>query len=179
MNYTDRGIIVKRTAYGETDYILTLLSANHGKFTALAKGVRKITSRRGGHLDLFSHILLSLHVGSGFDLVTEVETLNNFATLRGDLEKISSSFFVCEVVNLLLPDGEKNYSVYRLVLETLNKIDSNQTPSQEVKGRFAKEILMDLGYWSAVEHAESHPFDVVEEIAQRRLNSLDSFLSLK
>lgn len=181
MTYTDRAIILKRFPYGEGDLLVTFLSANHGKFTALAKGVRKISSRRGAHLDLFNQVGISLSRGKGtLGLVREVETLENFETLRNDPEKIKLAFYFGELINELVPDSERNYSTYKLLLRALSYLDQakglvgNRELSRKIRERFGKALLEDLGYLpkgGESDEPSAHLF--IEEIIGKKIRSLE------
>ena len=45
--YATEGIVLRRDDYGEADRLVTLLTPGHGKLRALAKGARRLTSRKG------------------------------------------------------------------------------------------------------------------------------------
>ena len=64
---------------GEADRIITLLTRQHGRVRAVAKGVRKTTSRWGSRLEPFTHVDLQLAVGRSLDIVTQAETIEPFA----------------------------------------------------------------------------------------------------
>ena len=64
---------------GEADRIITLLTRHHGRVRAVAKGVRKTTSRWGSRLEPFTHVDLQLAVGRSLDIVTQAETIEPFA----------------------------------------------------------------------------------------------------
>ena len=72
-SYSSDGIILSRKNYGEADRILIVLSKNFGKLSLLAKGIRKIKSKKRGHLEIFSKIKFSAVKGHGFDLMTEAD----------------------------------------------------------------------------------------------------------
>ena len=67
--------MLREQDYSEADRILTLLTPG-GKVTVLARGVRKPTSRKTGHLGLFHRSQLMLAQGSNMDLVTQAEVLD-------------------------------------------------------------------------------------------------------
>ncbi|MBI2622470.1 DNA repair protein RecO, partial [Candidatus Microgenomates bacterium] len=70
-SYRAEGIILKRTNFGEADRFLTVFSKRHGKIKILAKGVRRITSRRGPNIELFNLATLYIHKGRHLDILTE------------------------------------------------------------------------------------------------------------
>ena len=63
---------------GEADRIIVLLTRHHGQVRAVAKGVRRTTSRFGARLEPFSMVDVQLHAGRSLDVVTQVETLDPF-----------------------------------------------------------------------------------------------------
>lgn len=63
---------------GEADRIITMLTPNHGKIRAVAKGVRKTKSRFGSRLEPFSYIDVQLYQGRTLDLITQVESINAY-----------------------------------------------------------------------------------------------------
>ena len=65
---------------GEADRIITLLTRHHGRVRAVAKGVRKTTSRWGSRLEPFTHVDLQLAVGRSLDIVTQAEMIEPFAS---------------------------------------------------------------------------------------------------
>ena len=77
--YSSEGIILARKNYSEADRILTCFSKSYGKISLLAKGIRKLKSKKRGHLEVFSHIKFSASRGHGMDIITEVETINTFS----------------------------------------------------------------------------------------------------
>lgn len=184
MHHSDRGIILKRFPYSEADYLVTLLTERKGKITALAKGVRKINSRRGGHLDLFNHVEASFHSGRGsLDIITEVKTLDSFEGLRHDWDKIQLAFYFAELVDVLLPENEINTSTYHLLVKAFaylainRKNISSRSASKRgnLEKRFGKAILKDLGYWSDELYAnpDLDPKGIVESIIEKKLHSPD------
>lgn len=186
MTYSDSAIILKRFPYGEGDFLITLLSANRGKFTALAKGVRKINSRRGAHLDLFNHVKASFYSGRGsLDIITEVKTLDDFEGLRSSLDKIQLAFYFCELADNLLPENEKNYSTYKLLTRALEHLATagdaftNKQHTRRVSSRFGQAMLKDLGYRSPSVKSLDDEVDnetninvIIESIIEKKLQSL-------
>src|SRR5690606_24524380 len=73
--YRDEGIVLRTQKLGEADRIVTLLTRHHGKVRAVAKGVRRTSSRFGSRLEPFMAVDLQLHSGRNLDIVTQAETL--------------------------------------------------------------------------------------------------------
>jgi len=63
-SYKAEGIILKRINFSEADKILTIFTKRHGKVRAIAKGVRRLTSRKAGSVELFNQAGLFLLEGN-------------------------------------------------------------------------------------------------------------------
>lgn len=147
-SYKTEGIIIKRVNYGEADRVLTIFTKHYGKILAIAKGVRKITSRRGGNLELFNYVTLFLSEGRGFDIITEVEVKESFNNLRKNLKKVGVLYYLCELINSLCPERQENQQVFKLLYEALKGLEIKETGGmREIKVRgFAINLLKELGY---------------------------------
>jgi DNA repair protein RecO (recombination protein O) len=73
--YRDEAVVLRTRKLGEADRILTLLTREHGQVRAVAKGVRRTSSRFGARLEPFSVIDVQLYAGRNLDIVTQVDTL--------------------------------------------------------------------------------------------------------
>ena len=82
-------IVLRQQVFGEADRILTLLTPNRGKVAAIAKGVRRISSRKAGHLDLFMRADVLLSIGRNLDIINQAQSIDSFRLLREDLLRSS------------------------------------------------------------------------------------------
>jgi DNA repair protein RecO (recombination protein O) len=148
--YSAEGFVLRRTDYGEADRILTLFTATQGKTRAIAKGVRKTTSRLAGHLEPFTRSQLLLATGRELDIVTQAEARERFERLAGDFWSASAAWYIAELVDRFLEDADPHPRLYLLFLETLRRLD--QLAGGE-SGRswlalryFELRLLGELGY---------------------------------
>ncbi|CAN5891269.1 DNA repair protein RecO [soil metagenome] len=74
--YRDEAIVLRTQKLGEADRIVTVLSRRHGRIRAVARGVRRTSSRFGARLEPFSHVDLQLAEGRSLHVVTQAETLD-------------------------------------------------------------------------------------------------------
>lgn len=77
--YRDEAIVLRAQKLGEADRIVTLLTREHGKVRAVAKGVRRTSSRFGARLEPFMFVDLQLHSGRNLDVVTQAVTVGPYA----------------------------------------------------------------------------------------------------
>ncbi|MCL1899497.1 MAG: DNA repair protein RecO [Promicromonosporaceae bacterium] len=78
-SYRDDALVLRTQKLGEADRIVTLLTREHGKVRAVAKGVRRTSSRFGARLEPFMHVDVQLHVGRSLDVVQQVDTVGAYA----------------------------------------------------------------------------------------------------
>ncbi len=76
--YRDEAVVLRTHKLGEADRIITLLTRQHGRVRAVAKGVRRTTSRWGSRLEPFTHVDLQLAEGRNLDTITQAETIDPF-----------------------------------------------------------------------------------------------------
>ena len=84
--YTTDAIVLSRFDLGEADRVLTLITPAGGKLKAIAKGIRRPTSRIGGSLEPFAELTVALARGRTFDVVTQVSVGHAWLNLRDSLE---------------------------------------------------------------------------------------------
>ena len=97
--YRCHAVVLKRRDYGEADRILTLYTREQGKVSAIAKGVRRIASRKSGHVELFTQARLLLAKGRNLDVLSQAETIEPYAALREDLVRTTYAYHVAELLD--------------------------------------------------------------------------------
>lgn len=143
--YRTEAIVLRRRNQGEADRLLVLYTPEKGKLRVLAKGARKPTSRKAGHLELFSQTQLLLARGHGLDIVSQAETVNSFGFLRGDLRRTGYACYLAELLDRFTEDETENRPLYDLLLETLARLGENDDPA--LIARFYELHLLSLvGY---------------------------------
>lgn len=99
-------IVLKRSDYGEADRLLTLFTPDLGKLRAIAKGARKPSSRKSGHVELFTHSALLIAKGRHLDIVTQADTLDAFMPLRENLDRLGFAYYLAELVDQFSAEGD-------------------------------------------------------------------------
>ncbi len=136
-------VVLRHADYGEADRLLTLFTRQRGKTRAIVKGVRRMTSRKAGHLEPFTHVKLQLAKGRDMPLVTQAETVEAYLPLREDLILTSQASYVIELVDRFTYDeGSDSTPVFRLLTETLSRLAANAEPWMAI--RFYEMRLLDL-----------------------------------
>jgi len=122
-SFRSEAVVIRHADYGEADRMLTLYTRQQGKLRALAKGARKPTSRKAGHLEPFTHVTLQLARGRDFPIVTQAETLHAYLSLRDDLILTSHGSYVLELLDRFTYQDEiANPPLFRVLIETLARL---------------------------------------------------------
>lgn len=143
--------MLRRHEVGEADRLIVLFSRRRGKLGALAKGARKLTSRRAGHIELFTHVDLLLQERPGLDYVDQAETIDAFRPLREDLELTSYGYLVVELADALTSDGQEQTELYELLVDTLGALCGDVDPRTVVQ-HYTVLLLGIVGYQPQLEH---------------------------
>ena len=123
-SYRDEAIVLRTHKLGEADRIITLLTAEHGQVRAVAKGVRKTTSKFGARVEPFSVIDAQLHRGRTLDTLTQVASIAQYGdAIAADYDLYLAATVVVETAQRLTTDAhDGTHSQYLLLLGALNAL---------------------------------------------------------
>lgn len=160
------GLILKRKNFGETDRIVTVLTNRFGKISVIARGVRRITSKRAGNIEVLNLARLRLFKNKGFTL-TEAESRKTFDKLKSNLVLSATAFHIIELVDRLVPENQKNDRLFELVLSVLEILEEN--PRQIFVRAFELKLLKLLGFWGpeAARDLDYQTIYVLTELSER------------
>jgi DNA repair protein RecO (recombination protein O) len=146
--YRDEAIVLRTHKLGEADRIITLLSRSHGRIRAVAKGVRRTTSRWGSRLEPFTHVDLQLAEGRSLDVITQAETLTPFqSTLGLDYERYTAGTVMLETAErLVVEDKQPALQQFLLLVGGLRAMTSGERPPGVVLDSFLLRSLSVAGY---------------------------------
>jgi DNA repair protein RecO (recombination protein O) len=143
--YRVDALILKRTDIGEADRLLTLYTPDLGKMRAVAKGARKPSSRKTGHVELFNHVSLLLAKAREIDIITQAEAIETFQPLRASLERLGYAYYLAELVDRFCEDGSENRAVFDLTLRAFGWL--GDSPDLALTARFFEmQLLQHVGY---------------------------------
>lgn len=139
-------VVLRHADWGEADRLLTLYTRQRGKVRAIAKGARKIRSRKAGHLEPFTHVTLQLARGRDLLIVTQADTLEAYLPIREDLVKTGYASYAVELLDRFTYEDEtENQAIFRLLTEALGRLAAE--PEAWLAMRYYEVRLLDLlGY---------------------------------
>ncbi|HSL10025.1 MAG TPA: DNA repair protein RecO [Actinomycetota bacterium] len=145
--YKEQGVVLRSIKLGEADKIVTVMTQGSGKVRAVAKGIRKTTSRFGARLEPFTHVNLMLYRGRGsLDTVTQAEILAPHLAIRGDLGLFAAGETMLEAVDKVAEDHEKNLRLVLLLLSGLRALEARPADPTAVAESFLLKLLSLSGF---------------------------------
>src|SRR4051794_16450989 len=131
--YRDDAVVLRVQKLGESDRIITLLTRRHGRLRAVARGVRRTTSRFGARLEPFGHIDLQLAgspegVGSSLHSVSQVEAVELYGKrFLGDYPRYTAASAIAETAERLTPiEREPALRLFQLTLGALKALAAGE-----------------------------------------------------
>lgn len=170
------GIILRRRNFGEADRILTVFSLQRGKISVVAKGVRRITSRRAGNVELLNQVSMYLFVGKGMPILTEAQSLQTFPKIKENLTLSTYAFHIIELIDKMTAENQENRILYQHLVEVLSRLSTN--PRQILIRAFEAKILSNLGFVSfenkeLLKQLETKTWDEIEKIKIKEKEALE------
>ncbi len=147
----DTVVIIKSINYSEADKIVTVIGKKYGKYTLIAKGVRKITSRNRASIQTLTISDISFFqkngdVGSNLGLLKEANTHRHIITDYNQLKYVKPILFL---LNKLLPEADSNEDIFTLI-ESL-KFGSDEKANLKMTNLFILKALAQLGFIASIE----------------------------
>ncbi len=139
-SYHCEALTLNKVPMGEADLLVTLYTRERGKVRAIARGARRSNSKLVGHFEPLTQVKLSLAQGRNLDYVTQAQVLDGFGSLKENLGAITKGLYLAELVDGFGSEANPNQSLYRLVLDALQAIESD--PDSDLPLRFFELHLL-------------------------------------
>lgn len=155
--YRDEAVVLRTHKLGEADRIITMLTRSRGKVRAVARGVRRTSSKFGGRLEPFSHVDVQLAQGRSLDVVTQAVTLHAFGDpLANNYELYTVGEVMVEAADRLVAEERvPALQQYRLLVGALRTLGEGTTdglrPPTMVMDSYLLRSLAVAGYAPALE----------------------------
>lgn len=132
--YRDEGVVLRTHHLGEADRIVTLLTRAHGKVRAVAKGVRRTSSKFGGRVEPFMVADMQLAQGRSLDIITQAVTIGSYApAIMADYGRYTAAAAMVETADRLT-DHDASLQQYVLLVGALRSL---------ARGEHAPTLVLD------------------------------------
>jgi DNA repair protein RecO (recombination protein O) len=143
--YRDEAIVLRVQKLGEADRIATLLSRSHGKIRAVAKGVRRTSSKFGAQLEPFSHVDLQLATGRSLDVVTQAVSIAPYGLgIVSDYARYTTGTVLLETADRLVVEEKEPATQQHLLLAGALRVLSagERTPGLILDSYFLRSLAI-------------------------------------
>jgi DNA repair protein RecO (recombination protein O) len=119
-----QAVVLRSIRLGEADRVLHIYTLDRGRVGAVAKGIRKTSSRFGARLEPLSQVELMLHQGSGELLtVTGVQLTHSHREIREESYRLNVGLIGAEAMLRLFTEQEGNARAFEALTKFLDALD--------------------------------------------------------
>ena len=146
--FADVGIVLKVVDFAEADKLIGVLSHHHGYQEYLARGARRMNSKKAPHLDLFNQIKFQISRGYNPQMIMQAETMNYYPSIKSGLEKTRIAMSLAEIITSVLPVEVEDKETYLSLVNYFEAINKQLTKEElgKITYQFSLYILKHLGY---------------------------------
>ena len=162
-NYSStKAIILKRINYKDADKIITMYTKELGKISTIAKGIRKVTSRKRSHLELLNLVEVYLVESHDWYIITQAQAIKSFSRLKDNLSTTSWGYYVAEIFEKITSESEKNSKLFEFLEKTIRVLD--KTKNFSIVNAFNLKLLRMNGFYSIFELRSSKLNNISQDI---------------
>ena len=141
-----QGLVLRRTEYNDHDVLLTILTRQHGKLTAKARGLKPKNSPLTAQCQLLAFSEFTLFEYRGMYTINEASTIELFHDLRRDLGKLSLGTYFAQAAEVISQEDLPNPELQSLVLNCLYALSKLNEPEMKVKAAFELRVACIAGF---------------------------------
>lgn len=142
-----QGLVLRRTEYNDHDVLLTILTKNHGKLTAKARGLRRKNSPLTAQCQLLAFSEFTLFEYRGMYTINEASSIELFLDLRRDLTRLSLGTYFAQVSEVLSQEDLPTPDLQSLVLNCLFALSKLGQDEPKVKAVFELRAACIAGFY--------------------------------
>lgn len=146
MYLTTRGLVLRVSAYKESDAIITLLTSDHGKISVKARGLRRKNSPLIAPCQLLAFGEFTLFEYKNMHTINEAHSIELFRGLHKDLQKLSLATYFAQVAEVLSQEDLPNPELLSLVLNCLHMLCNSDASESKIKAVFELRCACLAGY---------------------------------
>ena len=170
-----QAFILKTQDYRETSLLGDFYTRDHGRVRGIVKGIRDMRARFGSTLEPFSLneiLFYKRKKGGDLHLVTQVETLEDFVSVREDLERLATASYCVELLSELVEPEEPEPQIFELLNDTLHFLAGGHSCKRAAR-IFEVKLLDLLGLLPDADHWQDIPTAVSKPVSRGTLNFLE------
>ena len=188
------GMILAGFDYSEYDKRLRILTADVGKVTVFARGVRRQNSKYMGMTDMFVFGRIGLFAGRSAYNLSGIEVSNYFEGIRQDMERMCYASYFADLADYSVHENMDGKGVLMLLYRSLQALETESIDNRIVRAVYELRMVMENGVYpglpdrkvlpgtaSAMRHIEEadirslYSFRVTEEVEAELIRTADLY----
>lgn len=146
MNISTRGLVIREQTIGESDRLVTLLTADYGLIRAFVRGAKQIKSRLASTTSLFAYCDFTLYRGRDAFVVDNASPIEVFFDLRNDIIRLSLAQYFAQLAYELCEEEQPAGESLSIMLNSLHLICKGSKDIRLIKSAFELRMLCLGGY---------------------------------
>lgn len=140
------GVVIKTQDYKENDKLVWLYTSEHGKVSTIARGAKRSRSK---FLSITLPLCYGEYVyfkGKGLANLQEGKIIESFQGLLENLDKLTYSTYICELIDIATIEGEGNKWLFKEFVTTLYLLNTDALDYEMLVRSFELKLLKATGY---------------------------------
>lgn len=159
---TVMGMVLSAMPVGDYDKRLVILTKEHGKISAFAKGARRQNSALLACSQAFSFGEFTLYAGRSSYSIISAEISNYFSELRNDFEAVCYGMYFCEFVDYITKENNDEKQILKLLYQTLRVLARKNMDAPLIRLIFELKVIAINGEAPQVFHCVKCESDLIE-----------------
>ena len=139
-------IVLRKRSLPNQDVIVTLLTKELGKINTIAKGIKKITSRRLPHTQTANLINTVIYKKAERFYLQQSNLISGFSEIKKNQEKVRILYIYLFAIERLLPENQVEDLVYKLTRQFLIDLSAMRNSGESILTDYLNSLLTVLGY---------------------------------
>lgn len=136
MKITTNGLVIKEQTTGESDRLVTLLTADYGILRAFVRRAKLVKSRTASATSLFSYARFTLYKTRDAYSADDVAPIEVFFDLRKDIESLALAQYFAQLAFEMGAEGQPCEELLRLTLNSLHLLCTGKRKHAQIKAVF-------------------------------------------
>ena len=146
MRMNTDALVLRVTDTGESDRLVTLLTAEFGVLRAFANRAKKINSKTHGATQSLCYGDFSIYSSRESYIVDDAVAKEVFFGLREDIEKLSLAQYFCALAAELAPEMEPARDYLRVILNSLHLLETGRRSNDFLKAVTELKFMVLSGF---------------------------------
>jgi len=146
MTETIKGVVLRETAIGDYDKIMTVLTADRGKISVFARGAKRLKSPLFTATQIFSYSEMTIYRSANHYYLRSADLIENFYRMRDYLEGSALAGYIADIAADISVENQDETELLRLVLNCFHAIAFRIKPPLQIKGVFELRAASAAGF---------------------------------